>query len=112
MVKNKKIKKKVIKTKKIAKIAKTTPKVIEEKLGKEIGKITHYFDKIKVAVVEMTSGIKLGDKIRIKGFTTDFSQEVKSMQLEHKKIKEAKNGQAIGLKVEQEVKEHDRVYLE
>lgn len=84
---------------------------IKKSKNKEIGKITHFFDKIGVAVIEMTGKLKVGDKIRIKGNTTDFEQQVASMQIEHEKIKEAKKGDAIGMKVTDFVREHDKVYL-
>jgi len=77
---------------------------------KQIGAITHYYDHIGVGVVELTGKLKVGDKIHIKGHSTDFSQEVTSMQVEHKNIEEAKKGDAAGMKVDQEVKEHDAVY--
>ena len=83
-----------------------------EKLGKEIGKITHFFDKIGVAVVELMGGLNVGDKIRVKGQTTDFKQPVKSMQVEHEKVEKAKKGQAVGLKVKDKVRVNDKVYLE
>ena len=82
---------------------------MEEKL---VGKITHYFTNIGVGVIEITSGkIKVGDKIHIKGATTDFEQTVDSMQIEHENVKVAKKGEAAGLKVEQQVREGDEVYL-
>jgi translation elongation factor EF-1alpha len=80
----------------------------EEKL---IGKITHYFTNIGVAVVEITGDeLKVGDKIHIKGATSDFEQNIDSMQIEHESIETAKKGQAIGLKVEQQAREGDEVY--
>ena len=82
-----------------------------EELGREVGKITHYFDKIGVAVVELTDSLKVGDKIRVKGATTDFEQEVESMQIEHEEVKEAEKGQAIGLKVKEKVRVNDKVYV-
>jgi len=83
----------------------------EEKLGEEIGKVTHYFTKISVGVIEITKGsLKMGDKIRIKGATTDFKQKIASMQIEHEKVEEAKKGQSIGMKVKEHVREHDKVY--
>jgi len=82
-----------------------------EENAKEIGTITHFFDKISVAVVELTDKIKVGDKIRIKGNTTDFEQTVGEMQIEHEKVKEAHAGDAIGLKVKDRVRIHDKVYL-
>ncbi|MBU1292374.1 translation elongation factor-like protein [Patescibacteria group bacterium] len=81
---------------------------MEEKL---IGNITHYFTNIGVAVLEISVGqLNVGDKIHIKGTTNDFEQTVDSMQVEHENVKKAKKGDAIGLKVEQQVKEGDEVY--
>lgn len=83
----------------------------EEKApGKEIGKVAHYYTKLGVAVVELSDTLKVGDKIRIKGATSDFEQPVDSMQIEHEKIEEAKAGQSIGMKVKEHVREHDVVY--
>jgi len=80
----------------------------EEKL---IGKITHYFTNIGVGVIEVTEGeLKVGDKIHIKGATSDFEQTVDSMQIEHENVEVAKKGDAIGLKVEQQVREGDEIY--
>jgi len=82
---------------------------MEEKL---IGKITHYFTNIGVAVVEITSGkLKIGDKVHIKGATSDFEQSIDSMQVEHENVETAKKGDAIGVKVGQQVREGDEVYL-
>ena len=78
---------------------------------KEIGKITHFFDKISVAVIELKAGLKKGDKIRIKGSTTDFEQIAGEMQVEHKPIEKAKKGDAIGMKTKEAVRPHDKVYL-
>ena len=81
---------------------------MEEKL---IGKVTHYFTNIGVAVVEITSGnLKVGEKIHIKGATSDFEQPIDSMQIEHESVEAAKKGQAIGLKVEQQAREGDEVF--
>ena len=77
---------------------------------KQIGKITHYFSKIGVAVVELTGTIKVGDTILIKGAHTEFEQKVKSMQVEHENITEAGKGKSVGLKVEQKVHENDVVF--
>jgi putative protease len=81
---------------------------MKEKL---IGKITHYFTNIGVAVVEITAaGLKAGDKIHIKGATNDFEQAVDSMQVEHENVDKAKKGESVGLKVEQPVREGDEVF--
>ncbi|MFZ5366392.1 MAG: hypothetical protein ACOZBZ_03850 [Patescibacteria group bacterium] len=76
----------------------------------KIGKITHYYDKIGVAVVELSDNLAVGETIRISGHGNEFTQQVSSMQIEHENIQEAKKGQSIGLKVDQEVKEGDEVF--
>ena len=77
---------------------------------KEVGKIKHYFDNIGVAVVEVTGTLKKGDKIHVKGHTTDFTQTVGSMQIEHKVIEQAKKGQSVGMKIQDKVRGGDTVY--
>ena len=75
-----------------------------------IGRVTHYFAHLEVAgVCVEAEGLKVGDTIRIAGHTTDFTQEVSSMQLEHASIREAKVGEEIGLRVVERVREHDVV---
>lgn len=76
----------------------------------KVGNIAHFFSKISVAVVELTAPLVVGDRILIKGPTTDFEQAVESMQIEHKNIEKAEAGQSIGMKMEQQVKERDVVY--
>ncbi|MBU1202375.1 MAG: hypothetical protein KKA51_07790 [Nanoarchaeota archaeon] len=77
----------------------------------EIGVITHYFSHISVGVVEIKKSVlKVGDKIHVLGATTDFTQKVESMQIDHKLVKEAKPGDDIGLKVKDHVREHDKVF--
>ncbi len=61
-------------------------------------------------MIELSDVLKVGDKIHIHGHTSDFEQEVKSMQIEHKEIDEAKAGQTIGLKVEEHARVHDTIY--
>lgn len=76
----------------------------------KIGEVTHYYDKIGVAVVELTGSLAVGDEIRISGHGNEFTQKVESMQIEHENVKEAKKGQAIGLKIDQKVKDGDEVF--
>ena len=84
---------------------------MEQKEEMQVGKVTHYFPKIGVAVVEVTQGsMKVGDEIRIKGKTTDFVQKVSSMQIEHDKIEMAEPGISIGMKVSEPVRANDLVY--
>jgi hypothetical protein len=80
-------------------------------MEKLIGKVTHYFNKISVAVIEVTDDeLKVGDTIHIKGHTADFNQVVSSMQVERQPITAAKKGESFGLKVDQPVHEHDQVF--
>lgn len=81
--------------------------MVEKKL---VGKVTHYYPKIGVAVVEVADEIKVGDRISIEGATTSFEQTVESMEIEHEKIEVAKSGDSIGLKVIDRVREGDNVY--
>lgn len=76
----------------------------------KVGKITHYFDKIGVAVVELTDRMAVGDSVKISGHNNEFTMTVGSMQVEHEKINEAKKGDTIGMKIDQEAKEGDEVY--
>lgn len=84
-------------------------KMAEEK---EIGEVTHYYNKIGVAVIRITTGeLKAGDTIHIQGHTTDFVQDVASMQIEHKDVSQAKSGDEFGVKVDQPVRDGDKVHL-
>jgi len=83
----------------------------EKEEGKLIGKITHYFGNIDVAVIELSGVLKTGDTIRIVGGEdTDFTQTVESMEMEHEKMETAKKGQSVGLKVGEKVREGYKVY--
>ncbi|MFQ6095011.1 MAG: translation elongation factor-like protein [Candidatus Bathyarchaeia archaeon] len=77
---------------------------------KEVGRVAHYFTRISVAVVELTDQLSIGDRIMIKGSTTNFEQTVDSMQIEHEDVTTAGPGQSIGLKVNERVREGDKVY--
>ena len=81
---------------------------IEE--GKLIGKITHYFGNIGVAVIALSGKLAVGDTIRIVGGETDFTQNIDSMEIEHEKVKEGKKGDSVGLKVGQKVHDGYKVY--
>ncbi len=83
-------------------------KIIEE--GKLIGRVTHYFSKIGVAVIELSDSLKVGETIRIIGGETDFEQTIDSMEAEHQKVQEAKTGESVGLKVSQKVREGYKAY--
>ncbi|NOR17261.1 hypothetical protein GQ543_06095 [candidate division WOR-3 bacterium] len=80
-------------------------------MEKLIGKITHVFKKINVAVLQLTDGeLNTGDTIHVKGHTTNFTQVINSMQIEHDSIQKAKKGDDIGFKIDNPVHEHDEVY--
>lgn len=76
----------------------------------EIGKITHYYGKIGVAIIELSQGLKVGDKIKIEGNRTEFEQTVDSMEVEHQAVSEAKKGDIVGLKVREKTNEGATVY--
>jgi putative protease len=77
---------------------------------KPIGEVTHYFGGIGVAIVKFNREVKVGEIIRFKGAHTDFTQEISSMQYNHKDVESAKKDQEVGIKVEQKVREGDEVY--
>ena len=74
-----------------------------------VGKVTHYFPRIGVAVVALSDDLKQGEEIRFTGAHTDFKQAVVSMQIERQTITSATRGQEVGLKVDRDVKVGDRV---
>ena len=87
------------------------PKKPDLKKLQEVGTITHYFPKVKAAVIKLSSGsIKPGDDIYIKGHTSDFKQKIKSLQVNHVPVEEGKKGQEVGLKVTSRVRIGDVVY--
>jgi len=77
---------------------------------KAIGKVTDFFSRPVVAGIELTATLKLGDKIHIKGHTTDIELVVDSMQINNVEVKQAKTGDAIGIKVSERVRRGDIVY--
>ncbi|HLD88112.1 MAG TPA: hypothetical protein VI955_02175 [Candidatus Omnitrophota bacterium] len=92
------------------KVPKTKAPAVDPNLV-QAGKITHYFDRIKVCVVKITQGsVLIGDRLAIKGPKTSFVQKVWSMQIENKDVKVARKGELIGLKVEKPVAVGDIVY--
>ncbi len=79
-------------------------------MEKQVGRVTHYFGKVGVAAVELEDELRVGDTIHIKGHTSDWTQKVDSMQIEHRQVQEAKAGDVIGIKVSEHAREHDVVY--
>jgi putative protease len=88
------------------------PKQPKEKEANVVGKITHYFPKVKAGVIKVTQGkIAKGDMLHIKGKSSDFKQKVASLQIDGKPVEEAKKGQLVGLRVRSRVRQNDFVYL-
>jgi len=77
---------------------------------KQIGVISHWFGKISVVGISLTDELAVGDTIRIHGHTTDFQQEVTSMQIEGKDVTEAGSGDEIGIRVSDRARAGDKVY--
>jgi putative protease len=75
-----------------------------------VGKITDYFAKIGVIAVELSGTLKVGDRIHVKGHTTDFEQTVDSIQIEHQSVPEAGPGASIGIKVKEHCRHNDQVF--
>lgn len=75
-----------------------------------VGKVTHYYNHISVAVLELTGELKVGEKIHILGRTTDFYQQVGSMEIEHQKIQSAGPGTEVALKVIESLRKGDVVF--
>jgi len=78
--------------------------------GTQIATVTHFFDHVSVAVLSLTESIRVGDTVHFLGHSTDFKQEVASLQIEHKDVDEAKPGDDVAMKVDQRVHPNDKVY--
>jgi putative protease len=76
----------------------------------KIGIVMSFYSKVSVAAIELTDGsLKIGDKIKIKGATTDFTQTIESLQVEHETVQEAAKGTSVGIKVKDKVRPNDTV---
>ncbi len=76
----------------------------------EIGKVSDYFGHLGVMALELEADLVVGDTIRIKGHTTDLTQVVDSIQIEHQSVQKAKSGDSIGIKTKEKVRKGDTVY--
>jgi len=85
-------------------------KEVKQMKEARVGRVTTYFAHPEAAAIELENGLKVGDTIHIKGHTTDFEQEVESMQIENEPVQEAKKGDSIGVKVKERVRNNDVVY--
>lgn len=111
-VKKKAAKKKVIKKKVLKKkpVKKAGVKKVAKKKENVLGIITHYFPHVQAAVIKLKGPLNVGESIKVKGHTTDFTQAVTSMQIDRVAITSAKKGDEIGLLVNSRVRQHDLVY--
>ena len=82
----------------------------KQKKEKLIGKVTHYFNKIKVAVIKLSDNLNVGEEVRIIGGENDFNQKIQSMEIDRQKIKTAKKKDSVGIKVKEKVREGYKVY--
>jgi putative protease len=81
-------------------------------MGEEqfVGKVVGYFGKIGVAAVEATAEFAVGETLRFKGHTTDFTSKVESMQIETEKVEKVGPGDKVGIKVPEKARDGDKVY--
>lgn len=78
----------------------------------QIGTVSHYFDKLGVAVIDVTNqSLNVGDTIKFSGHDNEFTQTVDSLQMEHEKMEKVRKGDSCGMKVDKPVKEGDTLYL-
>jgi translation elongation factor EF-1alpha len=77
-----------------------------------IGTVTHYFGHLSVAAVSLTETLRVGERIHIKGHTSDLEQTVDSMEVDHQQVDAANPGDDVALRVDDHVREHDRIYRE
>ena len=112
VIKRKIAKKKPIKKRKTLQLRQKKKKLRVIKKSKEniIGRVTHYFPKVMAAVIKLKAPLAIGDTVKIKGHTTDFTQKVTSIQIDRVPISLAKKGQEIGLLVNSRSRQHDTVY--
>ena len=76
----------------------------------KVGEVIKFFSKANVAAIKITEGsLRIGDRIKIKGHTTDFEDQIQSMQIENQAVEKAEPGQLIGIKVKDRVREKDLV---
>ena len=81
-------------------------------MEKEIGFVEHFFGHLSVAAIKITGGeLKVGDTVHLKGHTTDFTEKIETMQIDHKDVQVAKAGDDIGVKMVGKCREHDKVFL-
>jgi putative protease len=80
-------------------------------MEKEIGVVSGYFSHVNVAAIKLSAPLSVGDKIRIKGATTDLELDVNEIQIEREPVEKAKKGDHVGIKVPEKVRPNDKVFL-
>lgn len=110
IAKKKALKKPLLKKKPLRKKGVAKAPRIKKPKQNIIGEVTHYFPKVRAAVIKLKAPLTTGDLVKIKGHTTDFQQTVTSLQIDHVPVASAKRGQEIGLLVDSRVRQHDIVY--
>ncbi|MBI5221129.1 MAG: hypothetical protein HY978_04850 [Candidatus Liptonbacteria bacterium] len=107
------VRKKAPAKKKAARTVRKKPVVIKTAaMPKPIGRVTHYYNKIRVAIVKFKCDVRVGTHLRFRGATTDFATAVTSMQFDHQPVQVAKKNKLIGIRVSKRVREGDQVFLE
>jgi len=76
----------------------------------KVGRVTHYFAHIQVAAIKLEDELKVGDRVHIKGHTSDFTQPINSMEYDHNKIEVGKKGQEVAVGVAEHARQHDEVF--
>lgn len=76
-----------------------------------VGKITHYYSKIGVGIISLKGKLAVGDKVKIKGHSTEFDQNIDTIEIDHKEVEEAKSGDIVGIKVNDKVREGDEIFI-
>lgn len=91
--------------------AESTPSAPAMPAERPLGVVTHYYSHLGVAVVQLNEDrLRVGETIRIKGHTTDLTQPIESIEIDHQSVEEASAGQVFGLKVRDHVREHDQIF--
>jgi len=85
---------------------------MQQRHEEEIGTIDHYYNHAHIAGIHVENGrLKVGDRIHVRGYTTDFEEEITSMQVNHTDVREVGEGAHVGVPVHERVRVHDRVYI-
>lgn len=80
-------------------------------MEKLVGTVTHFYSHLSVAAIQLRERLAVGDRVHIKGHTTELVQTVESMEIEHQEVQEALPGQDVAIQVAEHVREHDQIFL-